>query len=511
MVRVRCGVAGVCLASVIILLCAVHPAAAQTTTINQTSCINGTGNCLTGGFLQDLAVNCSTAGSAGRISTALASIADRNGPNRITVSGTCSAEGVTIVGFNRLTIDGGAGATITRGTSVVNSRNVTLRALTFDFGGQPQNLTVNGSQAVLDGVTIQNSLATGGLAVVASGLGFAGASSLITNNLCNGIDVGASSLVLVVNVTISNNGSGPCGSQRNGIAVHNGGSVNLGNQINLNGVITDRGVDISGNAANGIDVEGGTVGTNAESGSAVIRIHDNGAPGIGIVGFGDLEGHLQVDSNGLNNQEEFGAVQVVVFGGSTLGIGEGAVVQGGLAAAGNAFLVIGDGGAMTVTGGASLSLGATAFLSGANSIDTLTCDGTSWAFNSDNLSTIGASTCPSNGPAGITGPTGPQGPQGSQGLQGIQGPQGTPGISGYQQVSNSITSVTLPKGNTMNVQATCPAPKNAIGGGVSVGNENFTVLASIPGTNSWSVTIRNTGNNSQTGSVLVRVICGIVQ
>jgi len=39
---------------------------------------------LSSNFLQDLAVNCATAGPDGRISTALARITDRDGPNRIT-------------------------------------------------------------------------------------------------------------------------------------------------------------------------------------------------------------------------------------------------------------------------------------------------------------------------------------------------------------------------------------------------------------------------------------------
>jgi hypothetical protein len=128
MARDRFGRLLTCLAFVLIL-CGVRPAAAQTTTINQTSCINGTGSCLTGGFLQSLAVDCSLAGAAGRISTALASIADRNGPNLITVSNTCSAEVVNIVGFNRLTVQGSSGATITKAVNA-DTREATRSATT---------------------------------------------------------------------------------------------------------------------------------------------------------------------------------------------------------------------------------------------------------------------------------------------------------------------------------------------------------------------------------------------
>src|SRR5258708_40312530 len=85
-------------ASMGLVLCAVGTAAAQTTTINQTSCINGTGTCTTGGLLETVALDCSLAGSAGKISTALSSLHDRSGPNLITVTGTCSAEIVNVTG-----------------------------------------------------------------------------------------------------------------------------------------------------------------------------------------------------------------------------------------------------------------------------------------------------------------------------------------------------------------------------------------------------------------------------
>ena len=65
----------VCGAAVLAVLCFTpQPALAQvTTTINQTSCANGTGSCLNAnGFLQDLVVDCSQPGAAGKISTALA-------------------------------------------------------------------------------------------------------------------------------------------------------------------------------------------------------------------------------------------------------------------------------------------------------------------------------------------------------------------------------------------------------------------------------------------------------
>src|SRR5262245_25472476 len=83
-----------------------QPAAAQNT-INQTACggVTGVGTCLTSGFLQDLTVSCGAGFPANQVSTVLAQITDRNGPNRITLSGS-GCGGVGIVGFNRLTIVG---------------------------------------------------------------------------------------------------------------------------------------------------------------------------------------------------------------------------------------------------------------------------------------------------------------------------------------------------------------------------------------------------------------------
>src|SRR5262245_37702391 len=132
MTRCPNGVGLLCLIAVVLAVGSVAPASAQVTTIiNQTSCIPGTGSCLTNNFLQDLTVDCAAAGSAGRLSTALASLADRSGPNRISISGACSVEVTNIVGFDRLTIQGNPGSSILRGWNIVDSRLITLKSLTF--------------------------------------------------------------------------------------------------------------------------------------------------------------------------------------------------------------------------------------------------------------------------------------------------------------------------------------------------------------------------------------------
>jgi hypothetical protein len=346
----------------------------------------------------------------------------------------------------------------------------------------------------LDGVTVKNSTNDAAVAVGGSVLGFTGAPSLITANSCVGIGAGSGARVNVANVTISDNGLGQgCGGQRHGIRVLDGGSVNLANQIVLNGVSTDRPVDISGNGKTGISVDGGTLTTAAEFGNALIRVHHNVDVGLEVGGgaTADVEGHLQFDNNHMGGGDPFfpGPLQIVVAFGGSLGIGQGVSVQGGLAAAFNASLLIGDGGPMTITGGAFLSHGSTGITGGGNSIDKLTCDDTSWVFDVDHSDIVGANNCPSNGPRGIVGPAGPQGPTGPQGPQGPQGVQGTPGPQGPQglpggvaglQVVTETVNVTITKANSVQVVTSCPANKYAIGAGYQLGNLNFFVGVSRP-------------------------------
>jgi hypothetical protein len=518
MARSWLATAGWCAASLSIVAYTAAPAAAQNA-ISQTTCggVSGVASCLTNGFLQDLTVDCANAHGT-EVSTALAQITDRNGPNRITLSGG-NCGGFSVVGFNRLTIVGD-GSPVGGFWAFVNSRNILLKSITYDFSVQAGNLNMQGSEVTFDGVTVKNS--TGNLAVglVGSNLSFTGAPSLITGNSCVGIGVDSASRLNVANVTISNNGMGSgCGGQRHGIRVR-GGSVNLANQTLVNGVVTDRPVDISGNGKNGIAMEGGTLTEGAESGNAVIRIHDNVDTGLEVGGGATAEvvGHIQFDNNHMGGNDPFfpGPLQVAAAFGGFLGIGGGVSVQGGLAAF-NASLLIGNGGPMSITGGTFLSQGSTALMGGTNTIDTLTCDGTSWAFNSDGTSTIGTNTCPSSGPTGITGPAGPPGPPGPEGDQGPQGIQGLPGmpggVAGLERVTTQLT-FTLGRNASRGLTATCPAGKVVIGGAAGTGDPTFAIIASGPGpdaTTQWSANFWNTAIFTRTRAARVIAICAFAQ
>jgi hypothetical protein len=488
MARVRSGFARC--SSVVLLLasCGAGTAVGQNT-VSQTTCggVSGVDSCLTNGFLQDLTVNC--AGAHGtEVSTALAQITDRNGPNRITLSGG-NCGGFGIVGFNRLTIVGD-GSPAGGFWSFVNSRNILLKSVMFDFSVQFGNVSMQGSQVTFDGVTVKNSQSgDGAVSLVGSDLGFTGAPSLITGNSDMGIELDSASHLNVANVTISNN-------QRHGIRVR-GGSVNLANQILLNGVFTDRPVDISGNGRNGIAMEGGSLTEGAESGNAVIRIHHNVDTGLEVAGGATAEvvGHIQFDNNHMGGNDPLfpGPLQVVAAVGGYLGIGGGVSVQGGLAGFGNASLIVGNGGPMSITGGTFLFQGSMALISGANTIDSLNCDATSWVLNFDNQSNIQTNACPSAGPRG-------------------------PGLLGREVVTAS-SPVSLARGASFTLTATCPGSKAVVGGGSSVDNPAFAVVSSRPSSaGQWSVQILNTGRTAdfrrvgtERGTVEATAICAVAQ
>lgn len=421
----RLRVACLGLLGTVALICwAAIPVSAQTT-VSQTTCVPGPASCVA----QSIAVDC---GAGGKISTALASITDRDAPNVITVSGVCSAEVVNVTGFNRLTIQGTAGATITTGMNIVQSASILVKSLTFTLSNPGGFIGVSRSGVSLDGVTVQGSPFSAAISVGAAGaLGFSGAPSVISGNGGTGIGVANGGVANIRNVTISNNGATASGEfSTHGVAVNDGGIVNISNQVNG----ADAPVDIFGNARDGILVERATLDISAEDNpNALVHIHNNGKDGLDIAqATVHIIGHIQIDSNAGDPSDPFCPTCQVGILASTVNVEDGVQIQGGVAAGVHALVFVdpGHGVPVTITGGVALGIGSIGGLVGANSIDTLTCDDTSWVWNFDGTSVIGTNNCPSNAPRGGTGPQGPPGPAGAPGAAGAQGPVGPAGPQG---------------------------------------------------------------------------------
>jgi hypothetical protein len=103
-------------------------------------------------------------------------------------------------------------------------------------------------------------------------------------------------------------------------------------------------------------------------------------------------------------------------------------------------------------------------------------------------------------------PAGPKGEPGAQGPKGDKGDTGSPGLSGYQIV---LQSNSLAAGGSLHLVASCPAGKQAVGGGYSSG----AVLAterSYPINNgtAWDIFVHDTDNVAQ--GVSVWAICAKV-
>ena len=236
-------------------------------------------------------------------------------------------------------------------------------------------------------------------------------------------------------VTISNNGVTGFGTfERSGIVVHSGGNLTLSNQVFGGGVFIDAPVNIFGHAKQGILMDGGSLNTSAEGGTALVHVYDNGEAGLEMTGGNArLTGHLKFDGNFPEPDDFFGMpLQILAATNATMFIGGGAEVLGGLAVL-KSFALIGDGGGMTVTGGVNFAFGSTGFVTEDNSIDSLSCDSTSWTVDLGVPLGIPVNTCPVGEPTGgegPEGPVGPAGPPGPPGLTGSTGPPGPPGATG---------------------------------------------------------------------------------
>jgi len=115
------------------------------------------------------------------------------------------------------------------------------------------------------------------------------------------------------------------------------------------------------------------------------------------------------------------------------------------------------------------------------------------------------------------GPVGPAGPKGDTGPQGAAGPagaQGAPGVSGWEVVV--VGGVLLANQISGGVEATCPAGKKLLGGGVATFNKEIQILTSTPlgdtAGGRWIVSV-TTFDGQPVGvdsSVNVRIVCATV-
>jgi hypothetical protein len=95
------------------------------------------------------------------------------------------------------------------------------------------------------------------------------------------------------------------------------------------------------------------------------------------------------------------------------------------------------------------------------------------------------------------------------GFIGPTGPQGAPGVSGYQVVSAFVT-VSINGNQTTTGNATCPAGKQVIGGGLDISGTALPLqlLGSFPvGVDTWRVLVRLNQVSAATFTVRTYAIC----
>ena len=411
--------------SLAIALITVQPAAAQGTTINQTSCANTPSTCTSPVVTT---VDCN---AGGKLSIALAQIADRSAQNTMNVSGTCSESGqLNIEGFNRLTIQTVAPATATINPTVriTNSRDILLTGagLTLKAGLvlNDSGVTVNGGVTVLykdfngNTITTGNAIAVGGGSNLNFGSGSATASFLTGSNAAapDGINVGTGSTAFISNATISGWGNRGVRSHDGGMVTITGGAGPVSIDHNFTGVTDEKeGVLFMFSSAN------------------AIAVHENGGTGIEIsVGTGTLEGHGQFSvwgngGDGIAIDAGLAQISGVNVHNNT---GRGVALDFRSTAAFGNPDAMADGVTESANAGGGIVLAHSSIVAGqaASTFTALTCDSSSWVAG---LFAVGATnTCPFDNPTGGTGPAGPAGPAGAAGAAGSTGPAGPTGATG---------------------------------------------------------------------------------
>ncbi len=287
-------------------------------------------------FAKDVLVDCSgaTPGAFVSINAALFGL-PLQGPNSITISGTCS-EGFTILGFHELTLQGSAilkppvpNAHI---MTIFRSHGIFVKGLTFDGGD------VNAYQDSIvrfEGVTVQNSFSSG-IASTDSILDIANSS--IQNNAANGLLVQGGSVSLDGGVTITKNPTGIYAHHHARLTMSGGhgtpGAENVIGNNSANGVVVAEGSEASIEGDNRIDnngtglfvgeasmatmTGGGEIINNAGAGVhitktshgefATLKINGNGSPAFGgggameVIRNSDLtlDGEVEITGNRSN-------------------------------------------------------------------------------------------------------------------------------------------------------------------------------------------------------------------
>ncbi len=248
--------------------------------------------------------------------------------NGLSIQGSSDAVvGVGVTGF------GGSGIYVSAGSVQIAQSQITNNGQTATNGAPGLNVT--GDQATIDGNTITGNVGPG---IALSGNQANLSSNVVTGNSADGIDVyGSNDLIgVIVDVSgpsLSSGGNQISANGGDGIAIY--GPSASGNTIQGNLVGTDQdGVKALGNSLAGVLIDSGAV-NNTIGGSA---------PGAGNLISGNLGAGFVDDSSGS---------QPNYFSGNRVG-----VTRSGSSSLTN------SGGAMAVSGGASVSMNSSSVISG---------------------------------------------------------------------------------------------------------------------------------------------------
>jgi len=213
-------------------------------------------------------VNCNGGGPLSTINGAL-KLLNPQGPNTITVSGTCK-ENVLIQSFDRLTLIANPGASINDASGgtipvvdIEDSHSVTLNGFTINGGADGIDCSA-ASVCYLQANTIQSSLGQQGVGVGGGSRAFLNGNT-IQNNTLRGLTVNAGAQVFSNSDTFSGNTSAAIVANSGAYLIATGSSIlNNGSDGSAGIVATDHATlrliscTISGNKADGVDLQHGS-------------------------------------------------------------------------------------------------------------------------------------------------------------------------------------------------------------------------------------------------------------